>query len=136
MRIVVDTNVLVSAISPGSPFFKIIYSIAKGNLKLLISTEIYFEYIEIIANRSRPENVEYFETFILENDNIVVIEPEFKWELIQSDKDDNKFVDCSISGNADFLITSDKYFNILNMIPFPKVAIISPDEFLKLIDHV
>lgn len=59
------------------------------------------------------------------------IEPYFKWNLIKQDKDDNKFVDCALAGGADFIVTNDKHFDELNEIDFPKIKIISADEFLQ-----
>lgn len=45
--------------------------------------------------------------------------------------DDNKFVDCAVSGNADFLVTDDKHFNLVKKINFPLVNIIRTEDFLK-----
>jgi uncharacterized protein len=45
-----------------------------------------------------------------------------------------KFVDSAISANADFIVTSDKHYNILEQIPFPSVKVISLGEFLKFFD--
>jgi predicted nucleic acid-binding protein len=53
--------------------------------------------------------------------------------LIYVDEDDNKFVDCAVAANADFILTSDKHFRVLKDIPFPKVKVISLEEFEKLI---
>jgi predicted nucleic acid-binding protein len=49
--------------------------------------------------------------------------------LIKTDIDDNKFVDCAIAANAHFIVTEDKHFTILEAIPFPKVNIISAEDF-------
>ncbi|MBC8180569.1 PIN domain-containing protein [candidate division KSB1 bacterium] len=48
-----------------------------------------------------------------------------------TDEDDNKFVDCAISSNADFIVTNDRHFNILKNIEFPKVNVINVDDFLN-----
>lgn len=45
--------------------------------------------------------------------------------------DDNKFVDCAIAGRVKYVVTKDKHFSILKDIPFPKVEIISIDDFLE-----
>ena len=57
----------------------------------------------------------------------------FNWQLIEADKDDNKFVDCAISVGADYLVTNDRHFKILKNIPFPSVNTINADNFLELI---
>ena len=54
--------------------------------------------------------------------------------LITSDVDDNKFVDAAVAGNADYLVTEDKDFNELKKINFPKVEVISLNEFEALLD--
>jgi predicted nucleic acid-binding protein len=53
----------------------------------------------------------------------------YKWQLINADKDDNKFVDCAIAGNADFVVTEDKHFNELKIVEFPKLTVLSINEF-------
>ena len=59
----------------------------------------------------------------------------FRWQLIEIDKDDNKFVDRSIAGNADYLVTNDKHFSVLKTIEFPPITIITIDEFLELLNN-
>ena len=51
------------------------------------------------------------------------------------DKDDNKFADCAIAGNADYLVTNDSHFNVLKTIGFPKITIITIDEFLAILNN-
>ncbi len=45
----------------------------------------------------------------------------------------NKFVDCAIAGNADYIVTHDKHFNVLKDIGFPEVKILRTDQFLALL---
>ncbi|MBU6341467.1 MAG: PIN domain-containing protein [Bacteroidetes bacterium] len=47
------------------------------------------------------------------------------------DPDDNKFVDCAIAGQAKYIVTEDRHFNILKKIPFPKVLVLNTDAFKK-----
>jgi predicted nucleic acid-binding protein len=53
----------------------------------------------------------------------------FHWNLITVDPDDNKFVDCAIAGQAKFIVTEDKHFQILKQVDFPKVEVISVVQF-------
>lgn len=57
----------------------------------------------------------------------------FYWNLIKTDPDDNKFIDCAIASKADFIVSHDKHFNILSLIDFPKIKVISVSEFKLLI---
>jgi uncharacterized protein len=36
-------------------------------------------------------------------------EPSYKWQLVEKDPDDNKFVDCAVGVNADYLVSDDKH---------------------------
>ena len=53
------------------------------------------------------------------------------FELLPADEDDNKFVDCAIAADAEYIVTNDKHFNPLKDILWPKVNIISLANFVK-----
>jgi uncharacterized protein len=53
--------------------------------------------------------------------------------LIVPDEDDNKYCDCAIAGQADYIVTEDKHFDVLKNIPFPSLEVISIDEFLAMV---
>ncbi len=57
------------------------------------------------------------------------IETYFTLNLIDVDKDDNKFIDCAFASNAHFIVTNDKHFNILKQIDFPRIGIININYF-------
>ncbi len=46
-----------------------------------------------------------------------------------SDPDDNKFVDCAIIANADYIVSDDSHFKVLKDIPFPVVRVLSLEQF-------
>lgn len=56
---------------------------------------------------------------------------DFYFNLIKVDPDDNKFVDCAIAGNAKFIVTEDRHYDILQQIDIPKVNIIKLDEMMQ-----
>ncbi|MCU0355179.1 MAG: PIN domain-containing protein [Cytophagales bacterium] len=57
----------------------------------------------------------------------------YNWRLIDKDPDDNKFVDCAVAANTDYLVTNDRHYNVLKKIDFPKVATIKLDKFMALL---
>ena len=130
MRLVVDTNVLLSAISARSPFHRIFLAIIEEGIhNLVISNEILTEYHEVLSRTVRPATLDILLEFLVKSPDIFRISPHYRFELISADPDDNKFPDCAICGNADFLITSDRHFDILKTTAHLKVNIISPVEF-------
>jgi uncharacterized protein len=63
--------------------------------------------------------------------NIRELEPQFRFQVIQDDVDDNKFCDCAIAAEADFVVTSDGHFDALKTAGHrPKP--ISPEDFIRL----
>ncbi len=58
----------------------------------------------------------------------------FRFNLIETDKDDNKFVDCAIAANASFIVSEDSHFRILKDIPFPQVNVIRLSQFMHLLN--
>lgn len=71
------------------------------------------------------------ETLLLKK-SVKQIKPRYNWNLIAADPDDNKFVDCAIAGNADLIITHDTDFDVLKQIPFPKVNVVTVEEFERI----
>ncbi len=61
--------------------------------------------------------------------NVEFVNVYFKWQLIENDPDDNKFVDCAIAANAKCIVSEDKHFRILKTIDFPKVEVLTIEEF-------
>ena len=53
------------------------------------------------------------------------------FELLPADSDDNKFVDCAVASDAEYIVTNDKHFNPLKNIAWPKVEIIKQVDFIK-----
>ncbi|MCP4400555.1 MAG: putative toxin-antitoxin system toxin component, PIN family, partial [bacterium] len=100
---------------------------------LLISHDILTEYEEIIGNKTTPQIATNIVEMLLSLSNVKKTDIFFKWHLIEADPDDNKFIDCAIAGNADFLVTNDRHFDILAQIDFPKIPRLTIDEFVVLL---
>jgi predicted nucleic acid-binding protein len=87
------------------------------------------EYEEILM-RFYPEQIAaHVLNFIFYSLNTLMITPYFQWNLISADPEDNKFVDCALNAGADYIITNDRHFDILNSLNFPKIKIIDIDTF-------
>lgn len=132
-RIVLDTNGLVQCLSPKSRYRKIWDSILEGKCRLCVSTEIMEEYEEILQRLMGVEIAALVIEVILNSPYTVFCTPYFKFNMIESDADDNKFVDCAIAAGAKFIITEDQHFRVLKQCDFPKVECIGLDDFCQLL---
>ncbi len=59
--------------------------------------------------------------------------PYYKWNLISTDPDDNKFVDCAINAGVDLIVSNDKHFKILKTIDFPELNVVDINLFKEII---
>ena len=129
LKIVLDTNVLISAIGYNSPNRIIFDKIISEDLILCVTNDIMLEYSEVISRKITSSIARNIYNFLRNATNVYVFDVYFNWELIINDKSDNKFTDCFICSNADYLITNDKHFNILRSIEFPKINLINAEDF-------
>ncbi|MBK9511994.1 MAG: putative toxin-antitoxin system toxin component, PIN family [Cytophagaceae bacterium] len=127
-KVVIDTNVFLVSISSKSKYHWLFEAILNENFFLCVTTEILDEYAEIIEQKMGYEAGETAMALILSLPNVIFTNSFFRFNLLK-DPDDNKFVDCAIAANADFLLTHDSDFNILKSIEFPKVKVIDTNQF-------
>lgn len=131
MKFVIDTNVFVESISPSSPYHSIFKSLMEGKFSICISNEILLEYEEVITEKFSSHHSEKFMKFMLYSPFVLKFQPSYRFNLITKDPDDNKFVDCAICAAAQAIITSDKDFQVLKSIDFPKVNVLTPSKFIS-----
>ena len=135
MKIVLDTNILLVSIPKNSQYRIILDNLLSKRFTLVISNDILSEYAEIIAQKTNSIVASNIIEMLLSARNVEKQEIFFKWQLIDIDKDDNKFVDCAVAGNADYLVTNDKHFKILKTIEFPSISILTVEEFIYILTN-
>ena len=131
MRLVVlDTNALIQALPTRSRYHKIWTDFLAGRYCLCVSNEILSEYEEILGQLASPEVAHNVVEAIARHPQTLYRESYFHFHLLADvDKDDDKFVDCAITSRADYIVTEDSHFNHLKEIPFPRLTILTLDEF-------
>ena len=135
-KIVLDTNCLLVCIPSKSIYHDVWTAFLKENFCLCVSNEIMNEYEEVLAKKTSPMFADMIIQIILNSENVVFAHPTFRFGLITTDPDDNKFVDCAIVTNADYIVSQDKHFNILKKIDFPKVNVINIEFFKNAISFL
>lgn len=131
MKVVLDTNVLLQILGRFSPYHKIWESFLNEEIILCTSNEILLEYEEILKQKASSVIADLFLKTIEFSINVIKKDPFYKLQLITNDSDDNKFVDCAFATQANFIVTNDAHFKELLNITFPKIPIISLDDFYK-----
>ncbi len=134
MRVVLDTNVLLAALPHTSDSHLIFLELIRGTYELCLTSDILNEYEEVFQKRANREVATLALDVLDILPNLLYINKYYFWRFITVDPDDNKFVDCAIAANADFIVTDDKHSKVLKDIPFPKVNIISKQAFLEMLE--
>ena len=129
MNVVLDTNVLLVAVSERSPFHWIIEQLEKGHYRLCVTTDILIEYNEILQRHMGVDVAELALKALLQLPNLVFVEKYYFWQLIPQDPDDNKFVDCAISASAKYIVSEDRHLRALKSDKFFTVEILSVVDF-------
>jgi uncharacterized protein len=132
VRVVLDTNVIVSMIGRLSPNRWIFDKILAGDFILCISNEILFEYEEILTRRITPEIATSFTDFLTSFPSVEQIKIYYNWNLIQKDPDDNKFIDCAVAAKAFCIVSEDKHFRPFKNNDHPPLRVFSVKEFKKI----
>ena len=126
-----DTNCLIQIISPRSKYHTLWETFVIGENVLCVSNEIIEEYLEILQKLTNTEIAEYIVKTIINSPFVIFKDPFYKFNLIQADLDDNKFVDCAIAAQAKCIISNDHHYDILSTIPFPKVEVVRLIDFME-----
>ena len=129
--IVLDTNCLLQALPSNSPYHKVWTEVLDGRISLCVNTDILEEYEEVLARKATPEIARNIVDAIANLTTTTMQNTYVHFELLPADSDDNKFVDCAVASDAEYIVTNDKHFNPLKKIPWPKVEIIKIVDFIK-----
>ncbi len=136
IRIVVDANVFVSAIiKPDSVPGKIIDLIGQGLVRLVISKDIIREIRQVLLypkikklHRLTPKQIDRALAEI--SDAATVTPGEIRINSVKDDPQDNKYLECAVEGQVDFIISGDHHLTGLR--EFEGIRIVEPATFLKL----
>jgi putative PIN family toxin of toxin-antitoxin system len=129
LRLILDTNVFLVALAPNYKYNWIYQALIQNKYDLIVSNEILFEYQEQITLRYGVERTEASLDYLLLLPNVILKNPSFFWQLVETDKDDNKFVDCFIAGQGDYIISNDRHLHQIKTNSFPLIEVLRYEEF-------
>jgi len=135
-KIVLDTNCLLMSLPKASPYRSLWDSFLKGDIILCVSNEIIEEYSEILSLKVGQRIASNVIELIVNRSNVEFVNPTYRFGLIQTDIDDNKFVDCAIVAGAMCIVSNDSHFKELASIPFPKVTVFNIVEFMVVLRNL
>ena len=129
--VVIDTDVVVSALLFGGIPGKLIPLWKAGHIRPKASREIIDEYIRVLAypkfNLSEEEiNFLLYEEIL---PYFEVVRVGLGRVLIRDDPSDDKFIRCAEASKSNIIISGDRH--LLRLKSYGKVKIVTPSQFLK-----
>ncbi len=135
IKIVLDTNVLVSGLLSTRSNPALLLDAAGKDYSLFISKEILIELEEVISREKfgfSNEKINSAIEAILSFSEVV--NPEIKLDVVKSDPDDNKILECAVACGASYIVSGDKH--LLNLKEYGNIKIISPKDAIDLLISV
>ena len=129
MRIVLDTNVIISAFFWNGPPRMVYNLVRNGSLTMVFSQELENEFIRVLLypqfGLSNAELIPFlrdlrtYAEYAEVSDHIAVI---------TADPTDNMVLECAVGGSADYIISGDRH--LLDVSSFRGIPIMKSKEFL------
>jgi len=131
IKIVLDTNVLISSIFWRGAPYKVMKRGFEGEYLIISSSEILDEVIDKLRNKFNiPENTIHDVIRILMAFSFVV-EPTRKIDAVKDDPDDNKIIECATCCNADYIVSGDGH--LLDLEKYKSIRIVKPRDMLEIL---
>ena len=131
-RVVLDTNVLISALLFRGGLSKIVGLWQKGKIIPVISKETFSELVTVLEypkfSLTQEETDSIIKCEILPYFEIVEVVKDV--EGICRDPEDDKFISCAISGSADYIVSGDR--DLFDLKKYKSIKIIKASDFLKI----
>ena len=133
-KIVLDTNILVSALLFKRELSKIVNLWKEGKIIPVVSKETFEEFRRVLEyprfSLTNTEIKSIIEEEVLPFFKVTEITDQVR--NVCRDPDDDKFISCAISALADFIVSGDK--DLCSLSKYKSVRIINVKDFLKMFD--
>jgi putative PIN family toxin of toxin-antitoxin system len=130
VRVVADTNTLVSALLFGGTSEQVFLAGLRGEIQLLTSPSPLKEFEKVLKDKFKL-NIHLVREIIEEVMDVAeIVEVSSHIKAISYPDEDNRVLECAVDGKAEFIVTGDTR-HILPLKEYGGIKILSPSEFLK-----
>lgn len=129
LRLVLDTNIFLVSLAVHSKYHWIYKALISNRFNLVLSNEILTEYQEQVSIRYSLDYTDSSLDYLLLLPNVILVNPSFLWQLVENDKDDNKFVDTYIASQSDYIVSNDRHIHQIKDNGFPQIMVLRYEEF-------
>ena len=130
MKIVLDTNILISAIVfDGKPEIILKLIIQRKSITAITSNILMNELLGVLKKKFKYSKFELNRIRKLIRDNFLIIKPDIIPKIIKNDPFDNQVLAVAIKSSADFIISGDNH--LLKLKRYKNILITTPHNFLR-----
>ena len=128
MKVVPDSNILISALIWGGMPARLVESAILGEVELCVSQPIIDETIRVLRRKGLDESAlsEALDYII---SSATVVTPFEILDVVKDDPDDNRIIECAIAAGADAIVTGDKH--LLRLGQYGGIRIVRVRELLE-----
>ena len=129
-RIVLDTNVLISAILFGGPPGEVLKLVISGTVDCSLSLAILDELRDVIRRPKFGFPPEQSFNVLEELHEVCdIINPAARINVVTADPDDNRILECAVESKSVFIVTGDRH--LLDLVEFRGIQIVTPTGYLE-----
>ena len=132
LKVVLDTNIYISAILFGGNPERIRKLSKEKELEILISETIIAEIAEVLRKKFNWESWQISQIIDEIRESATLIIPSQTLSITKGDEDDNRILECAVEGKVQYIVSGDKQ-HLLPLKEYQGVKILSPSEFLILL---
>lgn len=132
LRVVLDTNVLISAVVYGGNPRRVLQAAISGAVELSVSEAVIKEFQEVLQRPQFGLSDQFIHNTIAELTSISEwVVPTKHHQLVEDDPSDNMLLDCAVAAEADYLVTGDDH--LLRLQKCGGVKIVNPQQFVAVL---
>ncbi len=131
MKVVLDTNIFISAFLRGGKPRAVLERAIEGKDNLFISRPILAELAEVLTRPKFGLDGELVERFVREIEDIAeIMTIKERIHTLCRDVDDNAIVKCAVAASAEVVVTGDE--DLLSLVAYRKIRIMTASGYLDL----
>lgn len=133
IRIVVDTNILISAFLFGGKPEMVLEKALLGHVSLVTSREILDELEGVLCGRKFRYPPEIARSIMREFEAMCeIVAPTRSLAVVKADPYDNMVLECAVEARVDYVVSGDSH--LLKLERFEDIPILSPAQFLEVLE--
>ena len=130
-RIVIDTNVIISALLFAGTPNKVLQEVISENCSLYLSHDILNELLHVLSRKKFRLSEDQIKQFYEEVIHISkIVYPSKKLNIVKEDPSDNILFECAVEIEANYIISGNKH--VVNVKRYGDIEVVTPREFIDL----